>query len=54
MQTAALLAAGEERGVAVAAVLIVSERNDAGQLRDEELEAAAKDAGRVAAAVLSA
>jgi uridine phosphorylase len=53
MQTAALIAAGEEHGVAVAAVLIVSERSDSGQLRDEELEAAAKEVGKAAAAVLS-
>lgn len=54
MQTAALLATGEELGVAVAAVLIASERSDSGQLRDEDLEAAAKEVGEVAAAVLSA
>jgi uridine phosphorylase len=52
MQTAALLAAAEELGVAAAAVLVVSEKSDSGQLRDEELEAAAKVAGRAAAAVL--
>ena len=54
MQTAALFAAGAEHGVAVAAVLIVSERSDSGQLRDEELEAAAKRAGRAARHILSA
>ncbi len=53
MQTATLLAAGEEDGVAVAAVLIVAERSDSGQLPDEELEAAAKRAGTVASTVLS-
>lgn len=53
MQTAALLAAGGERGVAVATVLIVVERSDSGRLRDEELETAAKRAGSAAAAVLS-
>jgi len=52
MQTAALLATAAELGVAVAALLIVSERSDSGQLSDEELEAIAKKAGRVAAAVL--
>ena len=46
MQTAALLAAPRELGVAAAAVLIVAERAARGQLRDEELEAAAKRAGR--------
>lgn len=53
MQTAALLAAGTEHDVAVAAILIVAEKNDSGQLRDEELEAAAKRAGAAASAVLS-
>jgi uridine phosphorylase len=53
MQTAALLAAGAEHDVAVGAILIVSERSDSGQLRDEELEAAAKRAGAAAADVLS-
>jgi len=52
MQTAALLAAAGELGVGVAALLVVSERADAGQLPDEDLEAAAKAAGRAAAAVL--
>lgn len=54
MQTAALLTAGAEHGVAVAAVLIVSERSDSGQLRDEELEDVAKQVGRVAASIVSA
>jgi uridine phosphorylase len=53
MQTAALLAAGTEHDVAIAAILVVSERSDSGQLQDEELEAAAKRTGRAAAAVLS-
>lgn len=53
MQTAALLAAGERLGVAVAAALIVSERSDSGQLRDEELEVLAKRTGTVAAGLLS-
>ncbi len=52
MQTAALLATATELGIAVAALLIVSERSDSGQLPDEELEAIAKKAGRAAAAVL--
>ncbi len=54
MQTAALLTTGKEYAVAVATVLIVSERSDSGQLRDEELEAAAKEVGTAAAAVVSA
>ncbi|MGN6257962.1 MAG: phosphorylase family protein [Solirubrobacterales bacterium] len=54
MQTAALLETGAELGVAVAALLIVTERSDAGQLRDEELEEAAKRAGAAAAEILSA
>jgi uridine phosphorylase len=53
MQTAALLAAGEEHGVAVAALLVVTEKSDSGQLRDELLEQAAKRAGTAAAAILS-
>jgi uridine phosphorylase len=53
MQTAALLASGKEHDVATAAVLIVAERSDSGQLRDEELEAVAKSAGRAAATLLS-
>jgi uridine phosphorylase len=52
MQTAALLATAAELGVALAALLIVSEKSDAGQLRDEDLETVAKTAGRAAAAVL--
>jgi uridine phosphorylase len=54
MQTAALLAAAVEHGVAVAALLIVSEKSDSGQLRDEDLEEAAKRAGAVASDVFSA
>jgi len=52
MQTAALLATAAELGVAAAAVLVVTERSDSGQLRDDDLEAAAKRAGHAAAAVL--
>jgi uridine phosphorylase len=53
MQTAALLGAAERLGVATAAVLIASERSDSGQLRDKELEAAAKVAGQAASRLLS-
>jgi uridine phosphorylase len=53
MQTAALLAAGSRLGVAVAALLIVSERSGSGRLPDEDLEATAKRAGKVASALLS-
>jgi hypothetical protein len=52
MQTAALLAGAEERDLAAAAVLVVTEKNDSGQLGDEELEARVKVAGRAASAVL--
>lgn len=52
MQTAALLGAAVELGVAAAAVLIVNERSDAGQMRDEDLEVAAKRAGTVASGLL--
>jgi uridine phosphorylase len=53
MQTAALLRIAAERELAVAAVLIVSEKSDAGQLRDEDLDEAAKRAGHAAARILS-
>jgi uridine phosphorylase len=53
MQTAALLQAAEEHGVKAAAVLVATEKSGAGQLRDEELEAAAKRAGTASAHVLS-
>jgi uridine phosphorylase len=53
MQTAALLAAATEHHVAAAALLVVAEKSDAGQLRDEELEEAAKRAGAAASGVLS-
>ncbi|HEU5105985.1 MAG TPA: hypothetical protein VFU11_09100 [Solirubrobacterales bacterium] len=53
MQTAGLLASAAEHQLAVAALLIVSEKSDAGQLRDEDLEEAAKRAGSAASAVLS-
>jgi uridine phosphorylase len=52
MQTAALLSASAQLEIAAAAVLVVTERSDSGKLRDEDLEAAAKAAGRAAAAVL--
>jgi len=54
MQTAATLARGSQLGIAAAAVLIVI-ATDAGpeQLGEEELEDAAKRAGRAAASVLS-
>jgi uridine phosphorylase len=54
MQTAALLAAGERLGVAVAAVLIVSETALGEGLDDEATAIAAKTAGNAASAVLSA
>jgi uridine phosphorylase len=53
MQTAALFRSGTERDIHLAAVLIVVEKSDAGQLRDETLEEAAKRAGQAAATVLS-
>jgi uridine phosphorylase len=53
MQTAALLQAAQEQGLAAAAVLIATEKSDSGQLRDEELEEAAKRAGHAAAPLLS-
>jgi purine-nucleoside phosphorylase len=53
MQTAALLRTAQEREIEAAAVLVVTTRSDAGELADEGLEAAAKQAGEAAAAVLS-
>jgi uridine phosphorylase len=52
MQTAALLATAEELKVAAAAVLVVSERSDSGQLRDAELEETAKRVATAAAGLL--
>jgi len=52
MQTASLFATAEQAEIAVAALLVVTEKSDAGQLRDEELEEAAKRVGRAAASVL--
>ncbi len=53
MQTASLLAAAAEHDVAVAALLIVTEKSGSGQLQDEVLEENAKRAGSAAAAILS-
>jgi len=53
MQTASLLATAAEREVGLAALLIVSEKSDSGQLRDEDLEEVAKRAGFAAASLLS-
>ena len=52
MQTVAVLARGHELDIATAAILIVNEAGDE-RLDDEELEAAAKLAGRMAAKGLS-
>lgn len=53
MQTAALFAAAARHEVATAALLIITEKNDSGVLRDEDLEKAAKRAGRGVGCVLS-
>jgi hypothetical protein len=53
MQTATVLARGRALGVAVAAILIVESTADGERIADEDLEAAAKRAGRAAASVLS-
>lgn len=53
MQTVAVLARGAELGLAVAALLIVTETGGAEPLPDEAIEAAAKRAGQAAAGVLS-
>ncbi len=53
MQTAALFATAERVGVAIAALLIVVEKSGMGELRDEDLQEAAKRAGRAAAGLFS-
>jgi uridine phosphorylase len=53
MQTAALFAAAGGLGVAVAAVLIVTETDRGATLSDEDLEKATKRAGWAAASILS-
>ncbi len=52
MQTAALLARGSQLGLALAAVLVVSETRGGRHLDDEGLAAAAKLAGTAAATIL--
>lgn len=52
MQTAALFARGTSLGIAVAAVLVVSETRRGERLGDEAMEVAAKRAGNAAAASL--
>ncbi|HVY96587.1 MAG TPA: hypothetical protein VHA54_06465 [Solirubrobacterales bacterium] len=52
MQTAAILGRGRELGLAVAAVLVVSESAAGERLGDEAEQEAAKQAGRAAASVL--
>lgn len=51
MQTAALFGRARELGIALAAVLIVAEDARGGQVGEEELAAAARLAGRVAASL---
>jgi purine-nucleoside phosphorylase len=53
MQTLAVLARGEELGIAAAALLIVTEGPGGKVLADDPLEAGAKRCGRLASAVLS-
>jgi uridine phosphorylase len=53
MQTAGLLTSAAEHGVAAAAVLVVTEKSDSGRLQDEDLEEAAKRAGRAVASLFS-
>lgn len=53
MQTADLLVAATEHEVTLGALLVVTEKSDSGQLRDEEVEEAAKICGRAAVAALS-
>jgi uridine phosphorylase len=53
MQTAALLAAGRDLGVALAAVLIVTEATGSDDLTDEELAERAEAASQAASAAMS-
>jgi purine-nucleoside phosphorylase len=53
MQTAALFATGSRRGIAVAALLVVSQTQTGDTSSDEALERAAKGAGIAAASILS-
>ncbi|HEY5941698.1 MAG TPA: hypothetical protein VIT89_02400 [Solirubrobacterales bacterium] len=53
MQTATLLGAAAGLSIAAAAILIVTEKSDSGQLQDEGLEEAAKRVGKVSADLLS-
>lgn len=53
LQTAALLTRAPALGVAAAALLIVADGADGEKLGDEELEGAAKRAGRLASEILS-
>ena len=53
MQTATLLAHAEALGMAIAAILIVTESASGEQASDEQLEAAAKRAGSAAFSILS-
>jgi purine-nucleoside phosphorylase len=53
LQTAALIAVGEELGLELGAVLVVARNSDGVFIRPEDLDAAAKRAGRLAAAALS-
>jgi uridine phosphorylase len=53
MQTATVLARGRDLGVAVAAILIVETAAGGEHIADEDLEDAAKRAGRAAAGILS-
>jgi uridine phosphorylase len=53
MQSASILSSAAQVNVALAVLLVVTEKSDSGQLRDEELEEAAKRAARAAAAILS-
>ncbi len=53
MQTADLFVGAAEHEVTLGAVLVVTEKSDSGQLRDEALEEAAKMCGRAAVAALS-
>jgi uridine phosphorylase len=53
LQTAALIAVGEELGLEVGAVLVVARDSAGAFIRPDELDAAAKRAGRLAAAALS-
>ncbi|HEY6731695.1 MAG TPA: hypothetical protein VI039_11810 [Solirubrobacterales bacterium] len=52
MQTAALFSTAAELGLIIAALLVVAEKSDSGQIRDDDLERMTKTAGVASAGLL--